>query len=117
MTGTRLPDHTMPAWEKVLIGFALFLATSAVFPVFDGSPAAVDPSARDQLTGHLWLVVYAVLLVVMIPWYTRILELFFRVPALPLLVGWALFSVVWSDSPALTHRRADPMLLTTLLGL
>jgi exopolysaccharide production protein ExoQ len=108
-------DRLRP-WEKALLGFAIFLAASAVFPIIHSSQSA-DPSGRDQLTEHLWWAVYAVLLIVMVPWYSRMRDLALRMPLLLLLVAWAVASVTWSDAPALSVRRVAALLLTTLLGL
>jgi len=95
----------------------LFLATGAFLPL------VVDPTDTRAATDGslimeaLWIVVYVVVVIRLIPHYRRVLALVCANKALMLLVLLAICSIVWSEFPGLTLRRGVALLATTLIGI
>jgi O-antigen ligase len=104
--------------ERIFAGVALFLATSALFPLLQGAgdSTLVAPPTDARLT-IASLAVYAIALVLVARRRAAVLELIARNKALFGLVGLALLSVAWSGSPGTTAFRAFALLLTTGLGV
>jgi hypothetical protein len=84
----------------------LFLATGAF------QSLVVDPTyQRDGADGSpfmqlIWFLVYAVVVVRLIPHYRQITMLIRANKSLVLLVLLAVLSVIWSEDPAMTLRKS-----------
>lgn len=104
--------------ERLFAGLALFLATSALFPLLAGGGGStlVDQPQDRRLT-MLSLAVYGVAGLLVVKRRTAILELVARNGLLFSLVGLAALSAAWSGSPGTTAWRAVALGLTTLLGV
>ncbi len=110
---------TLRVLERLFAATALFLASSALFPLLRGagdSTTIVQPPQDARLAG-LTLAVYGVAGFLVFKRRTAILELLAANKLLFSLAGLAVFSVAWSDSPGTTARAAFPLALTTLLGV
>jgi O-antigen ligase len=66
---------------------------------------------------RVWLAEYAVVVLLLCRRRTLILQVFVRNKALFAVVGLALASFAWSDSPSVTLRRSVALALTTVLGV
>jgi exopolysaccharide production protein ExoQ len=104
--------------ERLFAGFALFLATSALFPLLSGAgdSTLVTPPTDQRLT-IISLGVYLIAGLLVLKRRTAVLELVRRNRFLFGLVGLAALSVAWSDSPGTTAWRAFALGLTTILGV
>jgi len=105
-------------WEYCFAALALLLSTGAFIPVIKKqSGAGIDPMQGDVVMQALWLVVYAVTCILLLPRLRQVLKLVWRHRLLWCLVGLAFISLAWSEAPQITLRRSVALLGTTLLGI
>ena len=104
--------------ERLFAGFALFLTSSALFPLLlGGGDSTLVTAPDDRRLTYLSLAVYAIAGALVLKRRTAVLDLMARNKLLFALVGLALLSVAWSASPATTAWRAFALALTSVLGV
>ncbi len=105
-------------WEYLFAVMALLLSTSAFIPLFKKQGGAeIDPMQGDTVMQALWLGVYAVTCIILMPRLRQVLQLVWHHRLLWCLVGLAFISMAWSEAPQITLRRSVALLGTTLLGI
>lgn len=114
----RFRNVTTAAFAVFVLWFA---ATGALVPLLrrgEGAPAAQSGAsvAGDFVTLPMWIGVYALTLLLIIPRWRQFASVAARNKLLLLLVGLALFSVLWSTAPEVTLRRGVALVGTTLFG-
>jgi O-antigen ligase len=110
---------TLRVLERLFAATALFLASSALFPLLRGvgnGTTAVQAPEGARLAA-LSLAVYAVAGFLLFRRRTAMVELLAANKLLFSLAGLALFSITWSSSPRTTARDALLLVLTMLLGV
>src|SRR5206468_12831254 len=99
--------------EFFFAGFALFLASSALFPLLaGGGDSTLVEAPQDKRLTLLSLGVYAIALFVLLRRHVSFASIASRVPLLFALVGLALVSSLWSSVPGTTAWKAFALLLT-----
>lgn len=115
--GNRNAGHgRIPAVDRALVMGALLLSTGLISGFFGHA------EGDDRLTGRpevaaLWLSVYLVLLLRIWRDWRTFVRAAHAAWLLPLVVGWSLASLVWSDAPHATLSRSIALAFTTLLGM
>lgn len=105
------------ALETGLLMAGLLVMTGAILPLLSGAAdVTFRPEGYPAVQAAL-LVFYAVVLTLLTSRWQAAVKLAARDPLLWVLTAWVFLSVVWSDAPGLTGRRAVALLLTTLVGL
>lgn len=110
---------TLRVLERLFAATALFLVSSALFPLLRGvgdSTTLVQPPADARLSA-LTFGIYGVAVFLVFKRRTAVLELLAANRLLFSLTGLAVLSLAWSDSPGTTIRAVVPLVLTTLLGV
>ena len=105
--------------ERLFAATALFLTSSALFPLLRGvgdSTTLVQPPVDSRLSA-LTFGVYGIAGLLVFKRRTAVLELLAGNKLLFSLAGLAVLSIAWSGSPGATARAAVPLVLTTLLGV
>jgi O-antigen ligase len=110
----RIPRQVLDDAFTVVV---LFMATGAfqAFAVDSSDLRSVNNGSRFMEI--LWVAVYGVVVLRLIPQSRRIISLVRCNKCLVLLVLLAVLSITWSEDPAVTLRRSVALLATTLIGI
>lgn len=105
-------------FELAFAGFALFLASSALFPLLMGAGnTTLVEAPQDRRLTFLSLAVYGIAAYLLVRRRVPLGDIVRGNRFLFALVGLACLSVVWSDTPAGTAWKAFALVLTTILGV
>ena len=103
--------------EKGFTVLSLFLLTGALLPLLQRESGTVyDPAQGDPLAQLIFGGIYAITYFLLLVRWKTVLRVVTSEKLLVLLVGLAALSVLWSDAPPITLRRALALLGTTLFG-
>jgi exopolysaccharide production protein ExoQ len=103
-------------FETNFVTAVLFFGTGA-FTAFSIDPSGLIASQEDLFSRSIWIGIYAVLFCLVAKRANAIWRLFLQQKLLIALLVWVFASVLWSDAPAITIRRATALLATTILGV
>ncbi len=104
--------------EFLFAGFALFLASSALFPLLaGGGDSTLVEATTDKRLTLLSLAVYAIAALALLRRRVSLAEVISRAPLLFGVVGLAMLSALWSPVPGTTGWKAFALVLTTILGV
>jgi O-antigen ligase len=106
---------------KVFAVLVLFLSTNALvrlllYPGGEGTVSDTDPAVGDPVTQVMWLGIYGITLLLIAVRWEQFVQVVTRDKLLVLLVGIAVFSVLWSAAPEVTLRRIVALVGTTMIG-
>lgn len=118
-------------WERILTFLTLFLSTGIVLlgfllhgpilpgdEIFWGGPKMPEGSAEANLVSQIvWAGLYTVFVVLACVRRQRLLTTLLRERNICLLVGLAILSTLWSDSPSLTLWNCAKLIATTFFGI
>jgi exopolysaccharide production protein ExoQ len=104
--------------ERLFAAAALFVFSSALFPLLEGvgNSTLVEPPEDLRLTA-LTFAVYAIALLLLVKRRTRLLGILAANKLLFALGGFAAFSFSWSAIPGTTATKAIGLLLTMMVGV
>jgi len=105
--------------ERLFVMLVFFLGTGALIAMFrlpdpDGDPWAA--SAQDPVQQLLWLGVYAVTLMLLVPHRRQVAQLMAKNKWIPALMIVVLLSAAWSPTPTITLRRSIAIDLGGIFG-
>jgi O-antigen ligase len=104
--------------ERLFAAVALFVASSAVFPLFEGAgDSTLVQAPQDARLTALSLLTYGVAAVLLVRRRTPLLELLAANKLLFSLAALPAFSILWSSDPGTTARDALALALTMMLGI
>ncbi len=101
-------------FEQSFVVLVLFFSTNPL-TLFLGIEKG-EINLGNSSTQLIWLGVYAIVFVLILLQANRFAYVFARDKLLLFLIGFALFSVLWSSAPTITLRRGIALILTTALG-
>ena len=109
-------------WERILTLLTLFLSTGALLFFLVSGPVTADAHASASALGSLiteivWTGLYALFILLAFVRRERLLKTLFREPNMWSLVGLAILSTLWSDSPSLTLWNCARLIATTFFGI
>ena len=111
----RIPLGLVEKWFTFL---ALQLFAGALIPLIQEKRGVAADSAQGDVVTQLFLyIVFLVTILLLVARWKAFVRTAMRDKLLWLLVGIALFSVLWSITPDITLRRSFALLGTTLFGV
>ncbi|RKQ70774.1 O-antigen ligase [Litorimonas taeanensis] len=96
------------------IGLVVFASGAVVGLLFTNID---NPEIENPLTRFIWYPVYLLALLLSLPKLVHVLRMAAFSPIIILCVLYAGISMLWSEMPPLTLRRAIALMLTTYIGL
>jgi exopolysaccharide production protein ExoQ len=103
--------------ERFFTIFVILLASGAFTNLMGGEDAAPGKGVVGFIMQTIWSVIYLATLILFQRGCKGFLVAVRRDKLLFLLVALTMFSVLWSDDPALTFRRSVALIGTTLFGV
>jgi|SRR5215211_1682273 len=123
MPDLRFVSRFQSTAEQAFAVFVLwFASTGALVPLLRGAQEVTVATQTDTaleadpVTLPMWIGVYALTLLLIIPRWKQFALVATRNKLLLLLVGLALVSMLWSVAPEVTFRRGVALVGTTLFG-
>lgn len=111
----------IPLWEKLFSVGVMLLATWAIVPLLRLETRQYDLQSYvtegDPVAQAIWTVIYAAALLLILRRSWRVLASAMQDRALLVLHALIAVSVIWSESPEISVKRAAALFGTTLLGL
>ena len=124
ISAVKLPArraHVM-GWERLLALLTLFLSTQALLGVLVYGPSTADANVNAAAMGSLvteivWGGLYTLFIVIAWVRGQRLVATLLRERNICLLLGLAVLSTAWSDSPSTTLWNCARLIATTFFGI
>lgn len=104
-------------FERSFAVVLLLLSTGAFLNLYLQTGASIDPEGGLAFMQLIWIALYAVVVRILIKEKAVCFSAIFGSWPLLLLLGFAILSVAWSDSPALTTRHSLSLAASAIGGL
>lgn len=116
------PRAHVKGWERILTLLTLFLSTGALLGILIYGPSTPDahvssPAVGSLVTEIVWAGLYTLFIVIAFVRRQRLVATLLKERTICLLLGLAILSTAWSDSPSTTLWNCARLFATTLFGI
>jgi O-antigen ligase len=110
------------SWETIVTTITLFLSTGALLGLLVFGPDISEAHANAASAGSLvtelvWLTLYTFFVVLAFVRRQHLLAALLKERVICLLVGLAILSALWSDSPSISLWESNRLIATTIFGI